>query len=235
LPAPALRGVTTLAPNGTTARFEFEWHVVERAEYYLLCVTTGPASRCGPLPSLPGAFDPIVKRRRPTVYELDFDIPMFRDRDVIWTVAACSDRLSEGQRCTYQSPPLTLAYPNLLQAPEITPIREIRDDRPVRLSWSVHEPENVRSIRLCVLLGDPRASSQPRSCERGNVMLDPIRAGNTTACTLERPFPGYPGTRISYSGFSVGACNARDHCWWSQEAIMFFDGYGHYFPFAICR
>jgi hypothetical protein len=108
--------------------------VVERAEYHLLCVTTGPASRCGTAASLPGAYDPIVKRRRPTVYELDFDIPMFRDRDVIWTVAACSDRLSEGQRCTYKSPPLTLAYPNLLHAPEITPIREIRDDRPVRLS-----------------------------------------------------------------------------------------------------
>lgn len=253
LPAPERASVSrSQGTDPTIPRYGFLWTAVDGAKAYLFCLYEGPQSLCNFSTTQP-TNNPMIIDKGGTDYSIEYDLTQFRGHTVRWTVAACThlkiteqptSPLPERLRCTYQQGPgnfESIRIGNPLLPPILHPphwpegtLAPESAQPPIRMSWDIQHPRDVRSIKVCVITArgpggqsvapqDRMANltrTSPYSCEQRNVLMNPIRNARLTSCTFVRPLLDTGDPSKTVFGFAVASCNEENQCWYAPLAVI---------------
>lgn len=234
--------------------YTFTWTSIPNARVYLFCLFEGQVSSCIDQTTLPNHNPLIVDKGGPSI-TINYDLPQFRGKTVAWTAAACthwkpeqspSSPLPDHLRCTWQRQPnmvrpVEIANPMVAPAYDFSEIKGLRfspdNPQPIELRWKHARPQDVRSVRLCVLTAQGPGGvavaqedryrnlqgMSPAECNQRNVIQNPRREAALTSCSFRRPLLFTGSTSSTVFGFAVAACNERNDCAWTDSFAVIHD------------
>lgn len=92
---------------------------------------------------------------------------------------------------------------------DVGTVREVRDDHPIEMLWSVDLAPDVSFVKLCALLDEGRPFRTYARDSR-NIAQNAERDSASTRCVLRLPLPGWPIRKESNLEIAVAVCNAAD-------------------------